>query len=232
MIAHARRQVARLALFVLGFAGYAGIAAPDSPFAPHASQSQPVADVRLAAIERSMSGTPHDFSSDLSDDSGSDYCRVCHVFEDGPGGQYVRLTSTASAGNFYSTYRGRDLENTPLQPFGVTQFCLTCHDGTIALDSFGVRMGRINSQSSLGTNLADDHPVSIRYDDSDREIYPDSRPFFFGDGTAGTITDLLEDGAVQCSSCHDIHNVRGAGGSYLLIMSNTRSALCMTCHVR
>jgi hypothetical protein len=227
-----RWQATRFAIFILGFAGYAGIAAPDSPFAPRAWESQPVSDVRLATIEESMSGTPHDFSANLTEGAGSDYCRVCHVFEDGPGGQYVRLTSTASASNFYSTYQGRDLENTPMQPFGVTQFCLTCHDGTIALDSFGVRMGRINATASLGTNLMDDHPVSIRYDDSDREIHTTSKPFFFSDGSVGFIADLLENGAVQCSSCHDIHNVRGAGGSYLLIMSNVRSALCMTCHVR
>ena len=38
----------------------------------------------------------------------------------------------------------------------------------------------------------------------------------------------LGGGHVQCSSCHDPHDQ--AGTKYMLVVENTRSALCMVCH--
>jgi predicted CXXCH cytochrome family protein len=184
----------------------------------------------VASFERSMSGTSHDFSGMLPDGSGDGACGVCHVFEDGPDGLVVRLTGGGNDGTVYDIYQSSSLQAMPAQPDGVSRFCLSCHDGTIAEDVHGIRAAAVSGSASLGTSLADDHPVSIRYDDSDRGLRSVSTPIFFGDGSAGTIADLLEDGAVQCSSCHDVHNVRAAPSTDLLTMRNTGSALCMSCH--
>ncbi|MCA8960628.1 MAG: hypothetical protein KDC38_08955, partial [Planctomycetes bacterium] len=40
----------------------------------------------------------------------------------------------------------------------------------------------------------------------------------------------LEDGRVQCVSCHFAHGSRAAYGMFLRV-DNTGSALCMTCHL-
>ncbi len=48
-------------------------------------------------------------------------------------------------------------------------------------------------------------------------------------GLGGTIkSDLLINGKLECISCHDVHGERGQKN--LLIMSNTKSRLCLTCH--
>lgn len=220
------RQAVRLAILMLGMTGTAAIAAPEITHSAGDGNNA----IQIAAIEQAMTGTPHDFSASLLDDAGDDYCYVCHVFEDGPGGPVVRLTGDSATNAFYSTYQGYDMQSMPTQPDGTSKFCLTCHDGTVAMDVHGLSLGTISQTASLGTDLSNDHPVSMRYDDSDRGMRPASTPLYFGDGSAGTIADLLQDGAVQCSSCHDIHNLRAAAGTYLLAMSNTRSRLCLTCH--
>ena len=42
-------------------------------------------------------------------------------------------------------------------------------------------------------------------------------------GTAGSRT-------MECASCHDVHNTASASNQNLLLISNTASALCLTCH--
>ncbi len=39
---------------------------------------------------------------------------------------------------------------------------------------------------------------------------------------------MLIDGRMECSSCHDVHDRNGH--AKLLVKSNARSALCVTCH--
>ena len=59
----------------------------------------------------------------------------------------------------------------------------------------------------------------------DPEILPSTDPTSIG----GTIaTRLLVDGKVQCSSCHDVHDVDG--NDHLLVIDNTASNMCLTCH--
>jgi predicted CXXCH cytochrome family protein len=184
----------------------------------------------FTTFEQSMSGTSHDFSGMIPGGSSVDACGVCHLFEDGPTGPIVSLVGASYDSAVYVTYQSASLRSTAAQPDGVSRFCLSCHDGTIAEDVHGLSPGAVSGDASLGTDLSDDHPVSIRYDDADRGLRSVSTPIFFGDGSAGTIADLLEDGAVQCSSCHDVHNVRAAPSTDLLTMSNRGSALCMSCH--
>jgi predicted CXXCH cytochrome family protein len=85
--------------------------------------------------------------------------------------------------------------------------------------------------ANLGTDLSTTHPISFTYDatlaSTDKKIW---NPTTTLSGVhAGTIDqDMLENGKVQCISCHDAHN--GAGVNHLLIKTNVGSALCFTCH--
>ena len=104
--------------------------------------------------------------------------------------------------------------------------CMRCHDGTLAADVFGglgvprvanKRHSRLISTAHGGTN----HPVGVEYPQFDREYRPMST--ILSEGKV-----LLPDGRVECMSCHDPHNQ--SGEKYMLVKSNHRSGLCLTCH--
>ncbi|MDH5630289.1 MAG: cytochrome c3 family protein, partial [Gammaproteobacteria bacterium] len=119
---------------------------------------------------------------------------------------------------------------------GVSLLCLSCHDGTVAVDSFGGATGTtfVPTTANLGDILSNDHPISVTYDDvADTELHAATTTITIGDGGAvsGTIDSLLlAAGEVQCSSCHDVHNTNAVTGTQLLLKSNAGSALCLTCH--
>ena len=82
----------------------------------------------------------------------------------------------------------------------------------------------------IGTNLSNDHPISFTYDQAlataDGDLFD---PTVANTALGGTIDDdLLSDGKVQCTSCHDVHN--SLGNMDLLWIPNAGSALCLTCH--
>jgi len=58
------------------------------------------------------------------------------------------------------------MDSTPGQPDGVSKLCLSCHDGTVALDSYGGVNGStiITGSALLGTDLSTSHPISMKYD--------------------------------------------------------------------
>jgi predicted CXXCH cytochrome family protein len=126
-----------------------------------------------------------------------------------------------------------------------SRLCLSCHDGTVALDSFGGTTGTntIGPAGNVGTDLTNDHPIG-----SD-SVYPDagsagrlnpSVPSSFGTRAVGTGSTVLRlrpwDDAgttkyvVGCSTCHTVHN---AGNfPHMLRFSNASSQLCLTCHIK
>ena len=124
--------------------------------------------------------------------------------------------------------------------------CLSCHDGTIAVNSLnnlpgpqgaglygtpgGTGLdgaGRIatSSHAFVGTDLRDDHPVGILYDSNrDNNFYAKT-----GDGQSYP-DRLLDDGLyVECTSCHNPHNNTY---SNFLVESNESSVLCLRCHIQ
>ena len=119
------------------------------------------------------------------------------------------------------------------QPDASSKLCLSCHDGTIALENYGGRTNGTNyvtGSSNLGTALNNDHPISFTYNTAlataDGGLH---NPSTKNSGLGGTInSDLLYGGKMQCASCHDPHN-KGNFTS-MLRLSNANSALCLTCH--
>jgi predicted CXXCH cytochrome family protein len=112
----------------------------------------------------------------------------------------------------------------PGQPTGSSRLCLSCHDGTIALGSFGgssiTRMVRITGPANLTTDLSDDHPISFPYPTTDQIIPPTALPRQI----------KLEGGVtLQCTSCHDPHD--NEFGNFLVLDNKlSGSPLCVACH--
>ena len=142
------------------------------------------------------------------------------------------------------------------QPNGVSKLCLSCHDGTMAIGAVNVLNGTFTDRNPatadiamqgtgpggtmapgegittgftryLGTDLTNDHPISVRFDanlaavDGDMR-FPDQEPSIIvrgvdpwptnqGQRTRTEYIHLEPDpgtntgGLVQCNSCHDPH---------------------------
>lgn len=153
-----------------------------------------------------------------------DVCGPCHVPHGANATQPIPLwghTNTANAGSF-QVYTSTTMNVVPGQPSGASLACLSCHDGSVAVDAFGGATGTyfITGSKLLDTDLRNDHPVSFNYwSSTDTELKNDAN-----------VTNLLVGGTqVECASCHDPHNGT-ASVTNLLIMSNADSALCLTCH--
>ena len=147
--------------------------------------------------------------------------------------------SLSSAG--YTLYGSPSLKATVGQPGMLSKLCLSCHDGTVALDSFGGQTGMqyISNANRLGTSLADDHPVGFVYDTTlaaaNGTLFdPALKTVTIGSGSqtkTGTLNSImLYSGQLECSSCHDVHNAFTTGSVGLLKLAQTGGAICFACH--
>ncbi|MCP4682022.1 MAG: cytochrome c3 family protein [Desulfobacterales bacterium] len=183
-----------------------------------------------------IAGTSHDFSGEGWSGGYDEICSACHTphnadtsVTNAPLWDHV-LTTAA-----YTVYTNPATLDATMDnpPDGVSKLCLSCHDGTVALDAFGGRTptaGAITGDALLGTDLSDDHPVSFTYDTAlataDTELIDPDQAASGPDG--GTIADeMLFSDEMHCASCHDVHD--GTNKPFLRIV-NTASALCLTCH--
>lgn len=145
------------------------------------------------------------------------------------------------------------------QPVGRAKMCLSCHDNTVALGQFDTYAdGGLDPETGLGNTKLDGdktmqqiyddghfmigqtadgmtlkgtHPISVVYADGYR-LNPSTNPM---GPFSGQIKDVLDNGMVQCSSCHDVHNRVSVPGTHLLRVGQTAaqgtaSGLCLTCH--
>lgn len=93
-------------------------------------------------------------------------------------------------------------------PDGLSKFCLACHDGIIAPDVFILH-----------------HFVSAEYDITKINLRDPDLTLM---GSSGSISEVLDGGKIQCSSCHDVHGVESVANTKLL--REEKPKLCMTCH--
>lgn len=193
-----------------------------------------------------IAGSAHDFS--LQSWSGGKICQPCHT----PHGGNTTIVEAPLwnhdlSNATYTLYSSPTLDSTVEQPRPISKLCLSCHDGTVAIDSYrgapGSSAGMMTGSGLIGTDLSDDHPISFKMEKSIHGVpgglaYPTRR------GPKGCTTNChtkgegfhanksvlpFFDGYVECATCHDVHN--GAGQPKLLRLTMNGSALCVYCHV-
>ncbi|NTW67758.1 MAG: hypothetical protein HGB21_15855 [Nitrospirae bacterium] len=90
----------------------------------------------------------------------------------------------------------------------------------------------VSNRYLIGTNLSNHHPIGFDYNAVaavDDEIY-DSSSALGGSNPYGlVINDLLWNGKMECSTCHDVHNTKNEGQKFTWV-EDYQSALCLTCH--
>ncbi len=192
-----------------------------------------------AASAATITGSAHDFSGQGW--SGGQICLPCHTphkanttVADAP------LWNHALSTAVYTLYSSPTLNATMAQPGGGSKLCLSCHDGTVAINSFGGTTGTsfIGAGDKIGPDLRGEHPIGFTYDaalaTSDGALKnPVTATVTIGSGTqtkTGTIAaTVLYGNKLECASCHDVHNTFTNGGK-LLKVASAGSAICIACH--
>ncbi len=230
---------------------------------PAAGSGHPGGDLRQGpAAGRGLIGSPHDFSlakeGALAGENGNltHLCAYCHAPHSSArqGTEAVRrlpLWNQPPRPTSYLLYgdafRSKDREpgspDQPAengQPGRVSLVCLSCHDGSVAVNEYGYNPGRENSPgrathlpggSLLIHELRNHHPVGVDYHRvaaADHDYARASQ--MFGD-TGVTIENSLREGRVECVTCHDAHNIKNQGQP-LLYGSDEDSGFCCTCHLK
>jgi hypothetical protein len=218
-------------------------------------------------------GSPHDFSSQSWNVSPSDpatVCSACHIPHHADS-SVIPLWSHATTASTFTMYNtanvtalgdnATSLQATiDAQPAGPSKACLSCHDGTVAINTYGGTTHgsgvTITNGANLGTDLTHSHPISLTYSPAivgtgptqDKWLYnPNTTPVLTPDsgtfvpGNDMTINGFLLNGQnrLECTSCHDVHNQEGTpfditSNPKLVKIVGTQSGkgslLCRSCH--
>lgn len=189
-----------------------------------------------------ITNSKHDFSSKSW--AANEICIVCHTPHNAVASTDAPLWNHTYSTTTFTMYSNANTINGTIDasPSSTSKMCLSCHDGATAIDSYGGNTGTIllnttnfpNTKANLGSGLGNDHPISISFTSTtataDNELYDPSTTNVTA--LSGTIkSKMLYSDKVECSSCHDVHN-SGASSTngHMLLVSNTSSALCLTCH--
>ena len=186
-----------------------------------------------------IAGSAHDFSTQGW--SSGQTCLPCHTphkastaVADAPLWNHALTTAV------YTLYSTPTLNAVVGQPGGTSKLCFSCHDGTVAINSFGGTTGTtfIGTGDKIGPDLRGEHPIGFTYDaalsSADGSLKnPATSNVTIGSGTTtktGTIAaTILFGGKMECASCHDVHNTFTNGGK-LLKVASAGSAICSACH--
>jgi hypothetical protein len=197
-----------------------------------------------AASWAGIVGSPHDFSGESWNVAPSDHnsvCGTCHTPHHADSSVvplWAHQTTTATF-TMYNQANLAALGDTASQlqavvdnqPAGASKACLSCHDGTVAINTYGgATQGgvgvTITNSANLGTDLTHTHPISLTYNPAlvgtgtgqDKWLFnPDSTSVLtpasgtFNPGNDMSINGFLLGGnhRLECSSCHDVHNQLG-----------------------
>lgn len=167
-------------------------------------------------------GSKHDFS--MLTGRAADACGACHV----PHVQAVKPKSGEGEPFSLAFYRmgGQREVLVPdrYMPGPTSLICLSCHNGAVAsstVASSHVLLSTHRAGFDIGGFSTRDHPIGVEYPVNQEGYRPRAQVL-----QSGTIP--LPQGRMECITCHDPHNA--AGVEKMLVMSNRRSALCLSCH--
>jgi predicted CXXCH cytochrome family protein len=187
--------------------------------------------------------TKHNFNSGDGSSSGTwandEICAPCHVPHGGAQAVAPLWSHTLTSNASWTVYDSDTLNATlsaseDVADHDESQICLSCHDDTVALAAFvGATSSSTNtisqeysgSNSIIGTDLSNDHPVMFTYNTAlateDGELVDPSGTGFDG---------RLYSNRMECLSCHDPH--ADSAQKYFLYKDNTSSAICLDCHIK
>jgi len=191
-----------------------------------------------AAAQTSMVGQAHDFSTNGW--SQGEICKPCHTphhaLNDETGAAVGWLWNHQLTTATYTMYD--NTTSSSIDAFDtLSRLCMSCHDGTVALDSFGGSPGSsfIGGGELIGVDLTDDHPVGLT------AVYPEAGDSHFNAAVnhkLGPNGELklrpMDIGGVQtytvgCMTCHTPHY---KGFDHQMRMTNSSSAMCLSCHIK
>ena len=132
-----------------------------------------------------------------------------------------------------STYTAQPSPQPPLA--GSSSLCLSCHDGTVApgqtvaYGKFSMT-GVMNMADTFGSDLRSSHPFNLALPLQDA---PDLVATLATEGKTADATSAvkLNNGNIQCDTCHDAHmQSRDIVSPNFLVMDSSRGQLCFACH--
>lgn len=178
-------------------------------------------------------GSSHDIRSQTGG-ATTEVCIFCHTPHNASTTLPVVLWNHAATTATYQLYQSATLQGTVSQPSGVSKACLSCHDGTVAVNALqGGTLGTaqfVSGGARLGTNLQSHHPVSVTYRN---DLDPGLRTPTGSNIASGSVSLPLFGTAtpfsVECGSCHNVHDPANAP---FLRVANTNSQMCTTCHLK
>lgn len=193
-------------------------------------------------------GSPHDFSGTTDNHNDGEICKACHTPHNAGSTEAPLWRGSLGTGGWsgthvtYNLYSSDTLDATVNQPLTPSKACLTCHDGSIAI---GPTSGYVNecvrchknfTNSGKNTDLTNDHPISLTFDAALAQADvglrdPSGTPVPSLGGKTIRQSMLYQD-RLECTSCHDVHATKGDSkiAPKLLLVNNSSSALCLTCH--
>jgi predicted CXXCH cytochrome family protein len=195
---------------------------------------------RQAAAQKSaMLGGPHDVRA--TGNTG-DACAACHTSHNA-NTTYKAVLWNRNYVPTAATFTPYDINTNPDFKGGtvslgsssaVSLLCMSCHDGTTALNSVintpngtVFKTTTVTTATRLGTDLTNDHPVGFSYDASITGQGSPAKLVQTPDPTKVKLFGTAGARRVECGSCHDAH-INAAG---FLRSPNTNSSLCLACHI-
>ena len=182
-------------------------------------------------------------------------CGVCHTIHHAQDDRLAPLWIHDSTTKDFTPYQSDTLNasvgnpgKSGGNPGASSRACLSCHDGSVAVNSIdGVIVGGTEvkipttSAAAIGADgdLRTTHPIGFIYDaalvTADGFLNDPASTTVFNSGGKHIDEYMLMGGKMECASCHDIHRQKGNSmNSGILIKvggSGARpSELCITCH--
>ncbi len=175
----------------------------------------------------SIVGSKHDLTKQSWYSGDGQVCVFCHA-PHGASNTLAPLWNHGTTTATFTMYSSPTFQGViAAQPSGNSKACLSCHDGTVALDTYGGATGShiVAGSANVGTDLTNDHPVSFTYDAA---LATADGGLVTPASAALVVTGVpLFYGKLECASCHAVHDPQYG---MFLRASNAASALCLKCH--
>ncbi len=139
-----------------------------------------------------IAGTEHNLSASGDAGNNGEICVYCHTPHGSNTDIDAPLWNKPATGATYTMYSSTTIDGAiSAAPASVSVACLTCHDGTQAMDSvinapgMGLGDGNLGDGANfmevgvamLGADLSNDHPISIEYGGGLTSGIPDDSDF-------------------------------------------------------